>query len=57
MNIDVLRFAVVALTLALTFGFALMQLLKRRRVSDIADYWLYTWTGGGIFLLALEAFE
>jgi len=53
----VLRYGIAALTIAVTLGFAVRQLLKRQRVSDIVDYWLYTWTGGGIAMMALEVLE
>ena len=57
MDISLLRYGVVALTVAVTLGFALAQLLKRQRVSDIVDCWLYAWTGGGLALAALEVLE
>ena len=57
MDVNVLRYGVAALTVAITLGFAISQLLKRQRVSDIVDYWLYTWTGGGFAILALEVLE
>ena len=57
LDVNVLRYGVAALTVAITLGFAIRQLLKRQRVSDIVDYWLYTWTGGGFAILALEVLE
>ena len=57
MDVNVLRYGVVALTVAATLGFALAQLLKRRPVSDIVDCWLYSWTGGGIAMAAIEVLE
>ncbi len=57
LDVNVLRYGVVALTVAATLGFALAQLVKGRRVSDIVDCWLYSWTVGGFALVALEAFE
>ena len=57
LDVNLLRYGIAALTVALTLGFAIKQLLKRQRVSDIVDYWLYTWTGGGIAILALEVLE
>ena len=57
MDVNVLRYGVLALTVAATLGFALAQLLKGRRVSDIVDCWLYAWTGGGIAMVALEVLE
>ena len=57
LDVNVLRYGIAALTIAVTLGFAIRQLLKRQRVSDIVDYWLYTWTGGGIAMIALEVLE
>jgi len=57
LDVNVLRYGIAALTVAVTLGFAIRQLLKRQRVSDIVDYWLYTWTGGGIAMIALEVLE
>jgi len=57
LDVNVLRYGVVALTVAATLGFALMHLLKRRPISDIVDCWLYSWTGGGIAMVALEVLE
>lgn len=57
LDVNLLRYGIAALTVAVTLGFAIKQLLKRQRVSDIVDYWLYTWTGGGIAILALEVLE
>ena len=57
LDVNVLRYGIAALTVAITLGFAVRQLLKRQRVSDIVDYWLYTWTGGGIAMIALEVLE
>ena len=57
LDVNVLRYGILALTVAATLGFALAQLLKGRRVSDIVDCWLYAWTGGGIAMVALEVLE
>ena len=57
LDVNVLRYGIVALTVAVTLGLAVRQLLKRQRVSDIVDWWLYTWTGGGIATIALEVIE
>ena len=57
LDVNVLRYGVLALTVAATLGFALAQRLRGRRVSDIVDCWLYSWTGGGIALVALEVLE
>ena len=52
-----LRYGIAALAIAVTLGLAVRQLLKRQRVSDIVDLWLYTWTGGGLATIALEVLE
>jgi hypothetical protein len=57
LDVNVLRYGVVALTVAATLGFALAQLLRRRPVSDIVDCWLYSWIGGGIAMAAIEVLE
>ena len=57
LDVNVLRYGIAALTVAVTLGLAVRQLLKRQRVSDIVDYWLYTWTGGGLATIALEVLE
>ncbi len=57
LDVNVLRYGIAAIAVAVTLGFALRQLLKRQRVSDIVDCWLYTWTGGGIAMIALEVLE
>ena len=38
LDVNVLRYGIAALTVAVTLGFALRQLLKRQRVSDIVDW-------------------
>ena len=57
MDVNVLRYGIAALTIAVTLGLAIRQLLKRQRVSDIVDLWLYAWTGGGLATIALEVLE
>jgi hypothetical protein len=57
LDTNMLRYGILALIVAGTLGLAALQLVKRQRVSDIADWWLHVWSGGGIALVALEALE
>ena len=57
LDLNLIRYAILALTVAATLGFAVAQLLKRQRISDIVDIWLYSWTGGGIAMAAIEILE
>jgi glycopeptide antibiotics resistance protein len=57
LDLNTLRLGLAALAVLVTLWLAARQLFRRQRISDIVDLWLYTWTGSGIGIVALEAFE
>ncbi|MFO1055729.1 MAG: hypothetical protein U1E53_02035 [Dongiaceae bacterium] len=57
MDLNTLRLEIAALAVLVTLWLAARQLLRRQRISDVIDLWLYTWTRSGLGVVALEAFE